>query len=148
LIFDIPCSILDIPTLHSFQNIIIFAVKKKSMEEWQLEYEWLRVRHVVKKSMGKTELPNLNNILFLIGIQELGRFDDKFSKEEKQDLMHVAVCTLLEPDGYFKFKGRDADGWPHFDPLRQVDIEGVASQEELLKVKVIEYFKNLNDEEE
>jgi hypothetical protein len=62
--------------------------------------------------------------------------------------MHIAVCTLLEPDGYFKFKGRDADGWPHFDALRQVDIEGVASQEELLKVKVIEYFKNLNDEEE
>ena len=118
------------------------------MEEWKVEYEWLRVRHVVKKSMGKSELPNLNNILFLIGIQELGRFDDKFSKEEKQDLMHIAVCTLLEPDGYFKFKGRDADGWPHFDPIKPVGIEGVQNQEELLKVKVIEYFKNLNDEEE
>ena len=84
----------------------------------------------------------------MIGIQELGRFDDKFSKEEKQDLMHIAVCTLLEPDGYFKFKGRDADGWPHFDAIKSVGIEGVKNQEELLKVKVIEYFKNLNDEEE
>lgn len=118
------------------------------MEEWKVEYEWLRVRHVIKKSMGKAELPNLNNVLFLIGIQELGRFDDKFSKEEKQDLMHIAVCTLLESEGYFKFKGRDADGWPHFDTLRPIDIEGVNNQEELLKVKVIEYFKNLNDEEE
>ena len=62
--------------------------------------------------------------------------------------MHIAVCTLLEPDGYFKFKGRDADGWPHFDPIKSVGIEGVRNQEELLKVKVIEYFKNLHDEEE
>ena len=78
----------------------------------------------------------------------MGRFDDKFSKEEKQDLMHVAICTLLEPDGYFKFKGRDADGWPHFDAIKPVGIEGVQNQEELIKVKVNEYFKNLNDEEE
>lgn len=118
------------------------------MQEWELDYEWLRVRHLVKKSMGRPDLPNMNNILFLIGIQELGRFGNEFSKEEKQDLMHIAVCTLLEPDGYFKFKGRDADGWPHFDTLRPVEVEGVKSQEELLKVKVIEYFKNLNDEEE
>ena len=118
------------------------------MEVWKLDYEWLRVRHVVKKSLGRDDLPNLNNILFLIGIQELGRFDDNFSKEEKQDLMHVAVCTLLEADGYFKFKGRDADGWPHFDAVRAIDVEGVKNQEDLLRVKVIEYFKNLNDEDE
>jgi len=84
----------------------------------------------------------------LIGIQELGRFDKPFTKEEKQDLMHIAICTLLEPEGFFKFKGRDADGWLHFDTLRPVDIEGVKAQEKLLKIKVIEYFKNLNEEEE
>lgn len=118
------------------------------MDDWELDYEWLRVRHVIKDSMGRPDLPNMNNILFLIGIQELGRFGDKFSKEEKQDLMHIAVCTLLEPDGYFKFKGRDADGWPHFDPIKNVPIEGVKNQEHLLKIKVIEYFKNLKEEEE
>ena len=118
------------------------------METWELDYKWLRVRHLVKKSMGRPDLPNLNNILFLIGIQELGRFDNNFTKEEKQDLMHVAVCTLLEADGYFKFKGRDADGWPHFDAIKAVPYEGVKSQEEFLKIKVIEYFKNLKEEEE
>ncbi|MEM6966303.1 MAG: hypothetical protein AAF573_16185 [Bacteroidota bacterium] len=118
------------------------------METWQIDFEWLRIRHVVKNSMGRKDLPNLNSILFLIGIQELGRFGDKFTKEEKQDLMHVAVCTLLEPDGYFKFKGRDADGWPHFEVLKPVPLEGAKAQEELLKIKVIEYFKNLKDEDE
>jgi len=118
------------------------------MDEWELDYKWLQVRHVVKKSMDRTDLPNLNNILFLIGIQELGRVGDSFTKEEKQDLMHVAVCTLLESDGYFKFKGRDADGWPHFDTLKSIPVEGVSAQENLLKIKVVEYFKNLRDEEE
>ena len=118
------------------------------MQEWEIDYKWLRVRHLVKKSMNRTELPNLNNVLFLIGIQELGRFGDTFTKEEKQDLMHVAVCTLLESDGYYKFKGRDADGWPHFDAIKPIPVEGVRAQEEFIKVKVIEYFINLKEEEE
>lgn len=118
------------------------------MEAWEIDFEWLRVRSVVQKTMGRDSLPDLNGILFLIGIQELGRWDGNFTKEEKQDLMHIAVCSLLESDGYFKFTGRDADGWPHFKPLRPVNIEGVKAQGELLKIKIIEYFKNLKDEEE
>ena len=120
------------------------------MEDWELDYEWLQVRHFVKDSMQRSDLPNLNGILFLIGIQELGRWEDSFSKEEKQDLMHVAVCELLSADGYFKFEGRDADGWPHYKELKAVGIEGVKNQERLLKIKVIEYFKNAQagDQEE
>jgi len=74
------------------------------MDEWKLDFEWLRIRHIVKDAMDKKDLPDLQSILYLIGIQELGRWDPEknFSKEEKQDLMHVAVCTLLEEDGYFE----------------------------------------------
>ena len=39
--------------------------------------------------------PDLEAILFLIGMQEYGQLKDKFTKEQKQDLMHVAVCLLL-----------------------------------------------------
>ena len=115
------------------------------MEEWQLEFEWLRVRHLVKDSMGKKELPDLQSILYLIGIQELGRWDgDKnFTKEEKQDLMHIAVCTLLEEEGYYKFEGRDQDGWPHWKENIVFNISGLDGQESFLKKKVIGYFKAL-----
>jgi len=82
------------------------------MEEWQLDFKWLEVRHYVKDSLSRTELPDLNGILFMIGIQELGRWQEKFTKEEKQDLMHIAVCRLLSIDGFYEFAGRDADGWP------------------------------------
>ncbi len=120
------------------------------MEEWQIDFEWLRVRHLVKDSMGKTDLPDLQSILYLIGIQELGRWDGEksFSKEEKQDLMHIAVCTLLEDEGYYIFKGRDQDGWPHWKENKSFKISGLEDQELFLKKKVIGYFQALKQLED
>lgn len=113
------------------------------MEDWELDYEWLRVRHFLKDSMQRPSLPDLNGVLFLIGIQELGRWKEEFSKEEKQDLMHIAICELLTADGYFQFEGRDADGWPHYKALKHVGVEGVKGQEKMLKIKIIQYFKEM-----
>ncbi len=116
------------------------------MEEWEFEFEWLRVRHIVKKSFDKKDLPDLNGILFLIGIQELGRWKEQFSKEEKQDLMHIAICRLLSYDGHYNFVGRDADGWPHYEVAIPPKTKGVKEQEKWLKIKVIQYFKELENE--
>ena len=116
------------------------ATNRRSVEEWKLDFEWLRVRHLVKDAMGRTDLPDLNSMLFLIGMQEVGQVRESFTKEEKQDLMHVAVCVLLTDDGYFEFTGMDADGWPHFKQVRPLDIKGVKAQEELLKERVIQYL--------
>src|SRR5688500_5405448 len=113
------------------------------MEDWQVEFEWLRVRHWIKDRFGRKELPDLNAVLYLIGIQELGRAQEKFTKEEKLDLMHIAICHLLEEEGYFQFEGMDADGWPHWNRLIPIEIKGVESQEALLRKKVIEYFAPL-----
>lgn len=115
------------------------------MEPWQLDFEWLRVQHMVKDALEHDKLPDLQTVLFLIGIQELGRLPEgQFTKEEKQDLMHVAVCTLLEEDGYYSFAGRDQDGWPHWEQVRAFDTKGVDKQEVILKSKVISYF-NVED---
>jgi hypothetical protein len=111
-----------------------------SVEEWQLEFEWLRVQHYIKSVMSKSELPDLNGVLFLVGIQELGRIEEKFTKEEKQDLMHIAVCVLLSEDGYFEFQGKDADGWPHFSQIKPLNVLGPKDQERLLKERAIGYF--------
>ncbi len=115
------------------------------MKQWEKDFEWLRVQHIVKDTMGIEKMPDLQGILFLIGIQELGQIERSFSKEEKQDLIHIAVCRLLSYDGYYSFKGRDEDGWPHYDLLRPVQI-GRKEQDDLLKRKVIEYFKELENE--
>ncbi len=116
--------------------------KKCNMEEWELEFEWLRVRHLVKDHMKQTALPDLNMLLLLIGIQELGYFQKGFSKEEKQDLMHLGVCRLLSYEGYYEFEGRDADGWPHYKNLIPFTTVGEKNQEILLKTFAIRYFKD------
>lgn len=117
------------------------------MEDWQLDFEWLQVQHQVKDAMQRDNLPDLNTVLFLIGIQELGRWKRKFGKEEKQDLMHIAVCRLLANDGYFDFVGRDEDGWPHYRQVRELSPQDMMQQERLLKINAVRYFKELEAEQ-
>lgn len=116
------------------------------MEVWERDFEWLQVKHIVKNAMKKDVLPDLQTVLFLIGVQELGRIPkEKFTKEEKRDLMHVAVCTLLEEDGYFVFEGRDHDGWPHWKEVKSFSVKGVQEQEAFLVSRIIHYFKKYNE---
>jgi hypothetical protein len=117
------------------------------MEDWQLDFEWLRVRHIVKDTLKKDSLPDLNLVLLMIGIQELGFWKKNFTKEEKQDLMHIAVCHLLSYDGYYEFVGRDVDGWPHYRPIHTIEAKGEKAQERLLKINAVRYFQELNNED-
>lgn len=118
------------------------------MEDWQLDFEWLRVQHLVQDAMRRENLPDLNTVLFLIGIQELGRWKKSFTKEEKQDLMHVAVCRLLSYEGYFEFVGRDDDGWPHYRQVLEMTTQNLGQQEKLLKQLAVRYFQEWEKEHE
>ena len=125
-------------------DILLIDLRKNfKMEGWQLDFEWLKIRHFIKDTFQREALPDLNAVLYLIGIQELGQVKKQFSKEEKQDLMHIAVCHLLSTDGYYEFEGLDHDGWPHYKLLKPVPVEGVKGQEVFLKRKIIQYFKVL-----
>lgn len=117
------------------------------MEEWEVDFSWLKIRHFIKDKFNKQELPDLNAILFLIGLQELGQLQSKFTKEEKQDLLHIAACRLLSEDGYYEFEGIDASGWPHWKQVKTFPIQGVKEQGEYLKKKVINYFAIFFEEE-
>ncbi len=83
---------------------------------------------------------DMNSILFLIGVQELGKGPLRFSKEQKQDLMHVAVCKVLSLSGYYSELPLDADGWPHFEQQKPVPPGDLLLQETLLKEHIIRYF--------
>ena len=105
---------------------------------------WLQTQFEIKALLGLRKLPDLQGVLFAIGLQELGQIRTEFSKEERQDLMHIAVCRLLSYDGYFELEGYDADGWPHW---KQVAIPptGRAKQEILLKRKITEYINHVKN---
>lgn len=120
--------------------------QNEDMHTWEFDFQWLRVRHLVKERFGRDKLPDLNAILFLIGVQELGRWKSTFTKEEKQDLMHIAICRLMSYDGIYDFAGRDQDGWPHWKQVKKVSVRGVEEQEQWLKKHVIQYFTDLEAE--
>src|SRR6201991_3675981 len=84
--------------------------------------------------------PDLETILFLIGVQELNRTAGKYTKEQKQDLMHVAVCTVLMPSGYYEIEKKDEEGWPHFRQLKAMPDMNPIEQENFLKDHVLLYF--------
>jgi hypothetical protein len=80
-------------------------------------------------------------ILFLIGIQELGKGKVKLNKNEKLDVMHIAICTLLTPYGYYEYEGLDKDGWPHWKVNEKLPPLKPMQQQQLIKQAIIEYFK-------
>lgn len=101
--------------------------------------DWKKLQEKLKDMCG--EEPDLEAILFLIGVQELGKGYQTFKKDDKVNLLHIAICTVLEPYGFYKFKGRDADGWPHFDVLEKLPVLSAAQQNNLMVGAVVEYFK-------
>lgn len=84
----------------------------------------------------------MESILFLIGVQELGDIRDKFTKEQKQDLMHVAVCALFSQSGFYEIEGIDEDGWPHFRQIKALPDMNLIEQENFMKDHVLLYFSN------
>ena len=97
--------------------------------------------NLLGKSIGKRP-KDLNTVLFLIGIQELGHGIKEFTKEEKQDLMHIAVCKVLSLSGFYELTGHDDEGWPHWELKKPLPHFDLIEQEQLLKMHIIEYFEN------
>jgi hypothetical protein len=104
-----------------------------------LQVRWLKLRIKLKETFGIK--PDLDGILFLIGIQELGAGKQDYSKEQKQDLMHIAVCTVLAQSGYYAPEGRDEEGWPHFKQLKPLPPFILTEQENFLKDHILLYFQ-------
>jgi len=93
----------------------------------------------IAETVGKK--PNdLNSVLFLIGVRELGKGKKSFSKEEKQDLMHIAICKVLSYSGFYRLEGLDEDGWPHWKVIKKLPSFDLLEQEKLLKLHILEYF--------
>lgn len=116
-------------------------MEKETGTTEQDEAAWKEVMAFFEKRFGKK--PDLQSIIFLVGHRELGRHQVKFSKEQKQDLMHVGVCTLLSKAGYYAYTGHDEEGWPHFEYNREMPKLSATEQELLLKKMIIQYIQSL-----
>jgi hypothetical protein len=104
-----------------------------------LQTRWWNLEARLAEHFGKK--PDMEAILFLIGIQEFGDIRSKFSKEQKQDLMHIAVCSLFSQSGYYELERVDEDGWPHFRQLKVLPVMNMMEQESFMKDHILLYFE-------
>ena len=103
--------------------------------------KWNKIVEFFESKFTDGQKPDLDSILFMIGVQELGKGTQKFKKDDKVNLMHIAVCRLLEPYGYYRFDGKDNDGWPQFELIAPLPELKPNEQTILMKKAIIYYFE-------
>ena len=103
------------------------------------ETNWKKILEFVETNFQKK--PDMNALLFLIGMRELGNLPEtNFKKDDKVSLMHIAVCKILSYSGHYNLKGTDEEGWPHWELLKAMPSMTTFEQESYIREHVIEYF--------
>lgn len=106
----------------------------------QLKQRWEAVVSKLSNQFAEGDVLDLDAIIYLIGVQELGKFKQTFAKDEKVNLMHIAICRLLEPYGYYTFDYFDNDGWPHYLVKEELPPLKAGEQSILMKEAIVNYF--------
>lgn len=106
----------------------------------QLKTRWDKVVKTLSKQFAEGDILDLDAIIYLIGVQELGQFKHAFKKDEKLNLMHIAICRLLEPYGYYEFDFVDKEGWPHYTIKEELPPLKAGEQSVLMKEAIVNYF--------
>jgi hypothetical protein len=106
--------------------------------DYDIELRFQKLKTHLELTFG--EGMDVQALLFLIGVNELGIGHKTFSKQEKTELLHIAICTLLEPYGYYEFEQRDEDNWPHFKLIKELPNLNHSEQQHLIKEAMLDYF--------
>ncbi len=110
------------------------ARDEKLKKRWEILVEKLSLRFADGAPL------DLDGIIYLIGVQELGQLHRRFKKDEKLNLMHIAICRLLLPYGYYELDFVDKDGWPHYKIKAQLPNLKAGEQSVLMKEAIVNYF--------
>ena len=109
-----------------------------------LKTKWNNLKTKLSVDFSENEIIDLDSIIFLIGLQELGQFQKRFNKQKKLEVIHIAVCKLLSDYGYYEFDYTDNDGWPHYKLIKKLPNLKAGEQTILMKKAIINYFMKSN----
>ena len=110
----------------------------------ELKTKWNNLKTKLSVDFSDNEIIDIDSIIFLIGIQELGQFQKRFNKQKKLEVIHIAVCKLLSDYGYYEFDYIDNDGWPHYKLIKKLPNLKAGEQTILMKKAIINYFMKSN----
>ncbi len=106
----------------------------------KLKERWEQLVILLSDQFSQGENLDLDAIIYLIGVQELGKVHKKYEKDEKLNLMHIAICRLLEPYGFYEFEFFDEEGWPHYKVKEELPALKAGEQSVLMKEAIVNYF--------
>ncbi|WP_430908781.1 hypothetical protein [Maribacter sp. 2-571] len=106
----------------------------------KLKERWEMLVKKLSDQFSDGDALELDSIIYLVGIQELGQYHRKYKKDQKLDLMHIAICRLLEPYGYYAFDFFDEEGWPHYTVKEELPPLKAGEQSILMKEAIVGYF--------
>ena len=112
------------------------------MRSEELKEDWHNLLEKLSKQFPGDGDLDLDGVLLLIGTQELQMGFIKMKKDVKINVLHVAICSVLEPYGYYEFEKRDDEGWPHFKAIKPLPTLRAGEQSILMKQAVVNYFKD------
>ena len=113
------------------------------MQAAEINKKWKDLQAVISENFD-TDIPDIKVMLFLIGVQELGKGPQEFSKREKEELMHIATCRLFSSLGFYELNGLDEQGWPHWELVKPIPNYTLMEQEMIIKSLIIDYFEEVN----
>ena len=109
-----------------------------------MKTKWNNLKTKLSVDFSDNEIIDIDSIIFLIGLQELGQFQKRFNKQKKLEVIHIAVCKLLSDYGYYEYDYTDNDGWPHYKLIKKLPNLKAGEQTILMKKAIINYFVKSN----
>ncbi|MCL5246572.1 MULTISPECIES: hypothetical protein [Cellulophaga] len=106
----------------------------------ELKERWDVLIEKLSAQFADGDVLELDAIIYLVGVQELGKPHATYKKDEKINLMHIAICRLLEPYGYYEFEMFDEEGWPHYIIKEELPTLKAGEQTVLMKEALVNYF--------
>ena len=106
----------------------------------KLKERWEKLVAVLSDRFSDGEALDVEGILYLVGLQELGQVHRKMKKDDNVNLIHIGICAVLEPFGYYRFDYIDDEGWPHFELLEELPPLKPGEQSVLMKEALVSYF--------
>lgn len=108
-----------------------------------IEDGWINLSKFWEEKFGKSL--SIQAALWVISMQEYPRLHTKYSSPDavvKEDLLHLAVCFILEIQGFCVFENLDNDGWPRYSSIAKFENLSLKEQETILARGIVCYFDN------
>ena len=115
-------------------------MQKNLSRDQELKDRWDALVVILSDKFSNGQALDIEGILYLVGMQELGQVHRKMKKDDNVNLIHVGICSILEPFGYYRFDYFDDDGWPHFQLLEPLPLLKSGEQSILIKEALVTYF--------